>query len=344
MPGPKYRAIGAAFNLLSASGVAGIVRRLSGSLGVVFTLHRVLPEPPRAFSPNAILQVTPQFLEAVILRARALNMDLVSLDEALGRVRQGRSRRPFAVLTFDDGYRDNLTHALPVLRKHQCPFTLYVPTAFVDGEGELWWQALEDIIATAPGIADVKGRNLPCRNLKEKNAAFSAVYWQMRNMPEPDRVEFIHNLARVHGFDLFAQCRDLIMDWSELQTFVDEPLCTIGAHTVRHHELSKLPAEEALSEMKRSADILEKRTGTRPRHLSYPIGSARAAHRREYDMARQLGFASAVTTIPGGLYPYHADSLTALPRISLNGYFQNRRYIDVFLTGAIFSAIGERMG
>ena len=58
-------------------------------------------------------------------------------------------------------------------------------------------------------------------------------------------------------------------------------------------------------------------------------------------MARDLGLRSAVTTIPGGLYRKHRDALTSLPRVSLNGLFQARRYVDVFATPAVFSAMGR---
>ena len=71
-----------------------------------------------------------------------------------------------------------------------------------------------------------------------------------------------------------------------------------------------------------------------------PISPTRwAAHYR-----RELGFKSAVTTRPGGLYPHHAANPHALPRVSLNGLFQSRRYVDVFASGAIFSAMGKLTG
>ncbi|HHY50483.1 MAG TPA: polysaccharide deacetylase, partial [Alphaproteobacteria bacterium] len=66
-------------------------------------------------------------------------------------------------------------------------------------------------------------------------------------------------------------------------------------------------------------------------------GGAAACGPREFAIARDLGLRSAVTTRPGGLYARHRESLHALPRISLNGLFQSRRYIDVFATGGLFS-------
>ncbi|HEY9013324.1 MAG TPA: polysaccharide deacetylase, partial [Devosia sp.] len=60
---------------------------------------------------------------------------------------------------------------------------------------------------------------------------------------------------------------------------------------------------------------------------------------REFAIAKELGLRSAVTTRPGGLYHRHAQNLHALPRVSLNGLFQSRRYVDVFATGAIFSRL-----
>ncbi len=338
----KYAAIRGVFELLWASQLPALIRRLSTSKGVIFTLHRVLPEEPADFSPNAILQVRPDFLEFVIQRVRELRIDIVDLDEAIRRIETPERTRPFVVFTFDDAYRDNLRYALPILRRNQCPFTLYVPTALVDGVGEIWWQALEDIIARQDAVAVTylgETDYLPTRTLREKSEAYDDLYWRMRAMPEPDRVQLIRALAGQYGIDLDAHCRDLIMDWAELKTFAGEQLCTIGAHTVHHYELAKLPAAEARSEIEQSVRIIKAQFGIAPIHLSYPIGGPVSAGEREFDMARDLGLRSAVTTRPGGLYHRHKDSLHALPRVSLNGLFQARRYVDVFATGAIFSRL-----
>ncbi|WP_417581238.1 polysaccharide deacetylase family protein [Pelagibacterium sp.] len=320
---------------------------MSSARGVIFTLHRVVPKPPAAFSPNSILQVRPDFLEAVIVRARRAGFDIVDLDEAARRIAADETA-PFIVLTFDDGYRDNLVHALPILRKHAAPFTLYVPTGLIDGVGLVWWQALEDIIAAN----DVVVFEMPkgphygdAGTLEQKNATFARVYECYRKMPEPDREASIRALATRYGFDLGGHCRDLIMDWSELKEFAEDPLCTIGAHTVYHYELSKLPDHEMRAEIEQSANVLEAQFGRRPKHLSYPIGGVAAAGPREFAAASDLGFSTAVTTRPGGLYAEHASHLKALPRVSLNGRFQEKRFIDVFLTAEVFTLMrrGRRL-
>jgi peptidoglycan/xylan/chitin deacetylase (PgdA/CDA1 family) len=343
----KYAAIRAMFEVLWLSRLPGLIRALSRSRGVIFTLHRVLPQEPADFSPNAILQVQPDFLEYVIERVRDLGIDIVSLDEALERLAAPRKGRSFVVLTFDDAYKDNLKHALPILRRQEAPFTLYVPTAFVDGVGELWWQAIEDIITRQEAIAmtvDGETDYIDTRTTGQKQSAFDTLYWQLRKMPEPERIELLRKFATAYGYDLDQQCRDLIMDWRELRHFAGEPLCTIGAHTVHHYELAKLPVDQARHEMAQSADILLAQFGVRPTHFSYPLGGPLSAGQREFDLARELGFRSAVTTRPGGLYARHAKTPEALPRVSLNGYFQSRRYVDVFATGAIFSAMGKLTG
>lgn len=342
MPSLKYAAIRGMFELLWASQLPGLIRRLSTSKGVIFTLHRVLPEDPADFSPNAILQVRPDFLEFVIQRVRELRIDIVDLDEAIRRIETPERTRPFVVFTFDDAYRDNLRYALPILRRNQCPFTLYVPTALVDGVGEVWWQALEDIIARQDAVAvTYMGETdyIPTKSLREKNEAYDGLYARMRVMPEPDRVQLIRALGGQYGLDLDAHCRELIMDWTELKIFAAEQLCTIGAHTVHHYELAKLPAAEARSEIEQSIRIIKAQFGIAPIHLSYPIGGKASAGEREFALARDLGLRSAVTTRPGGLYHRHKDSLHALPRVSLNGLFQAHRYVDVFATGAIFSRL-----
>jgi peptidoglycan/xylan/chitin deacetylase (PgdA/CDA1 family) len=83
-----------------------------------------------------------------------------------------------------------------------------------------------------------------------------------------------------------------------------------------------------------SRSIIEAALGTRPEHLSYPIGDSTSAGPREFAIAAELGFKTAVTTRPGVLFRSHSRHLTALPRISLNGEYQRLRYVRVLLSGS----------
>ncbi len=341
----KYTAIRAAFELLWLSRAPHLFNLLSRSRGVIFTLHRVLPDEPADFSPNAILQIKPDFLDYVIERLRARGVDIVTLDEAIKRLAEPKGR-PFVVLTFDDAYKDNLVHALPILQRHEAPFTLYVPTAFVDGVGQLWWQAIEDIIARQEAVAFTEGGDteyVDTRTTAQKHEAFNRLYWQLRKLPEQERLKLLAEFTASYGYDLDKQCRDLIMDWQQLRLFAGDPLCTIGAHTVHHYELAKLPLGQARAEMSQSVDVIEAQFGIRPAHFSYPLGGPLSCGPREFELARELGFRTAVTTRPSGLYPHHLGQLTALPRVSLNGYFQQRRYVDVFASGGLFTQLGRVM-
>ena len=160
----------------------------------------------------------------------------------------------------------------------------------------------------------------------------------MRKAPEEERLKYFRQLAMRYKFDAHQHCRDLIMTWEELQTFIDEPLCTIGAHTLNHFELLKLPEDQMRDEIAKSREILKSKTNEEVKHFSYPLGGPLSAGKREFQTVKELGFASGVTTRPGGLYPENVDFAEALPRVSLNGHYQFNRFIPVFLTGAIFTA------
>jgi peptidoglycan/xylan/chitin deacetylase (PgdA/CDA1 family) len=124
------------------------------------------------------------------------------------------------------------------------------------------------------------------------------------------------------------------MNWDELNKLAADPLVTIGAHTVNHVMLAKVPERMARAEMDMSRSVIEAALGTRPAHLSYPVGDKTSAGPREFKIAAELGFKTAVTTRPGVLFPSHRDHLMALPRISLNGEHQQLRYARVLLSGA----------
>jgi peptidoglycan/xylan/chitin deacetylase (PgdA/CDA1 family) len=306
-------------------------------------LHHIVPGSggQSGFAPNAGLEITPEFLDAVIVRAIELGYDLVSLDDAVRRLETGEDKsRPFAVFTIDDGYRDNLEFALPVFQRHNCPFTLFIAPGITDGTCELWWRGLEEIVnSTARLQTSVTGEqfDFPTESGAQKLAAFERIYWPVRNLPEHEQRSWIRRVSQEHNIDLDAMCRSYAMNWDELREVASDPLCMIGAHTTNHFAIARLSLEEATYEAVSSRDRIEKELGRPVGLFAYPYGDETSAGPRDFALIRDAGFRAAVTTRKGLVYEQHRDHLTALPRVSLNGGFQKLRYLDVLLSGTAFA-------
>ncbi|MFN0263346.1 polysaccharide deacetylase family protein [Tepidamorphus sp. 3E244] len=313
----------------------GLLSSMTAGRGVIFTLHHVVHPSGDAFQPNRLLEISPDFLRKAILRIRARGYDIVHLGEVAERLKDPKSGR-FCVLTFDDGYRDNLEIAYPVLKELDCPFTVYVATSMPDGTAELWWRVLEIVVASRAHLElKLNGTPMgfPCETPDEKYKTYEAIYWWLRSQSQDDQRSFIRDLAMLHDIDMASMVRRMAMSWDEVSVLARDSLCTIGAHTVKHFALARIDADRARAEMLNSADILESYLPERPKHFAYPYGDPGSASQREFEIARECGFETAVTTRPGVLFTEHLDHMYALPRISLNGEFQAKRYLDGFLSG-----------
>lgn len=338
----KAAVMRAALAGLHRTGAGKLLAPFTQGEGLIFTLHRVRPETgePRAFAPNRILEVTPEFLGNVLDQVLEAGLDIVTLDEAADRLTHGQGNR-FACFTFDDGYRDNKEHALPLFQSRQVPLALYIPTAYPGGDGELWWVALEQAVDKAREAVEVDRDGgtwrLPTATDADKLRSYEKIYWWLRDLPEESMRASVRALAAHYDIDLAQECRDLIMTWDEIRDYAANPIVTIGAHTKDHYALAKLPEDDALAQILGSADRLEAELGTRPIHFAYPYGDPGSAGPRDFALAEGAGFRTAVTTRKGMLFPAHKDHLTALPRVSLNGEYQDLSYTALYLTGAPFA-------
>lgn len=340
MNASRHRLFEAGFRAIAASRADRWLAPLVRGRGVILTFHHVDPRPPGAYAPNRLLTITPAFLDRVIVTLKERGFVPVALDDLPARLAGGGDGRPFAVLTFDDGYRDNLDHAVPVLRRHGVPWTLFVTSDFADGRGRLWWIELERAIARLDRVRLGHGEegepDLPARDEAEKAAAFAAIYRRLRAGPEERLLDAIAGLCAEAGLAAGEVAKDLCLTWAELTALAGDPALTIGAHTVTHPMLAKHDRERAAFEMDEGRTRIAARLGVRVRHLSYPVGDRTSAGARDFALARDLGFATAVTTRPGHLFAGHAGHPHALPRVSINGLHQSDAALDALLSGVPF--------
>ena len=322
------------------TGAGQLLAPYTRGAGVIFMLHQVDPKPPEEFEPNRILKVTPAFLDEVVREVVDAGFDIIPLDAVRERLEAPEGERPFACFTLDDGYRDNREYAYPVFRRYGAPFTVYVPTDFADGRGDFWWLTIEKVLASAHQITlCMRGVTYHFRlsTAAEKEAAHQEIYWWLRSLPEDQARAVVAELAETYGIDPRAAHAELVMSWDELRDFAEDPLVTIGAHTRSHFALAKLPEREARAEIAESVARIEAELGRPCRHFSYPYGCENSAGEREFRIAEELGLETAVTTQKGLLYPEHAHEMTALPRLSLNGDFQDLRYVKALMSGVPFA-------
>ena len=340
----KDKIISAGFTMFRLTGLHHLAAPWTRGCGAILMFHHVRPWVERdGFTPNRLLEITPDFLDAVLTRVRELGFDIVTLGAALARLEEPQKKseeKPFVVLTFDDGYKDTRDHALPVLERHVAPFTLYVTTGFAERSARLWWVELEEAIRALPRIEITHSDSaiaLASATPAEKQNAFATVYRLLRERSEEDLLAVVAALSEKAGLRPAVLVEDLCLDWGGIEAIARHPLCTIGVHTLTHPRLAKVSAAFARRELQESRSLIEAHIGRPARHLAYPVGDVTSAGRREFDMARELGFASAVTTRPGMIFRDHIERTCEWPRVSINGNWQSLDAVEILVSGAPFA-------
>ncbi len=343
MPSPAV--LRACLDALHFTGLTAATRHSLQGMGSIFCLHHVCPGGGRqkGFAPNSKLEIEPEFLAAIIGLVRNKGMETISLAEAMQRlVRREKSRKPFAVFTLDDGYKDNQLYAQPVFDRLACPYTIFVAPRIANGTCELWWRILEMVINTGRLKTKLNGEDFTfnCDTDTEKLRAWNLLSPRLEKLEEHEQRRFIRALALAHGVDVDGYCRAVAMTWDELRTINQDPLCTIGAHTLNHHAVGKMTAVDAEQELASSRSIIARELGEDIKFNAYPYGDEPNATARDFNLAAAAGYQASLTTRKGVCFAEHGAHLQALPRIMISGRYQALRYVDAMMSGlptALFS-------
>ncbi|WP_265519007.1 polysaccharide deacetylase family protein [Nitratireductor luteus] len=318
---------------------AGHLWRGAAGRGVIFTLHHVRPATSTLTRPNALLSITPTFLEEAIQACLERGMTPLPLEDLPERLADSRDKRAYFCFTLDDGYRDNAQFATPVFRKYDVPYTIFLTSGFVERTRSIWWETLEAILAGNSEIVFDFGtgdKHLSLGSDIRKTFVYDRFVDYLISIDEDDAVDAIDRLARSVGIDPLALTDRLILRSDEIARLVEDPLCRFGGHSLTHVNLRRVDADRLKREVHGSLDTVERYTGYRPATFAYPYGYSSAVGPREIQTARQAGFKVAVTNLPGVLYPESTQDPTAFRRISLNGNYQKRRYVGALLSGVPF--------
>jgi len=139
-----HRARHAAVDLLGSYGNRALLAPMYGGVGVIFLMHRIIADDAVTLAPD--LAVSVGALDRAVAYVREAGWEIVSMDELHARLTTGRLEKRFACFTLDDGYLDTYTLGLPVFKKHNAPFCVYIAPAALEREMTYWWGALEELI------------------------------------------------------------------------------------------------------------------------------------------------------------------------------------------------------
>jgi peptidoglycan/xylan/chitin deacetylase (PgdA/CDA1 family) len=242
---------------------------------------------------------------------------VVPLGELAGN-HDTTSERPIVALTFDDGYRDNLTVAAPVLREFELPATFFLTTEEGRSPYHYWWDRLAHALLEVEDVAQTLTIDLPSgrRTFDTSTAAqrlqtHMMVYHAIVRLAPGKRDAIVRDVSIWAGTPTLEPA-DRRMRWSEVSQLMTDSRFTIGAHTVQHSYLPAQSEELMTAELRGSRTTLQALTGSSVDTLAYPFG---AYDERTVASARAAGFRLAVTCDERAVGP--ADDALKLPRVEV---------------------------
>ena len=294
---------------------------LQGSQSMILLYHRVchLNADPQ------MLSVTPEYFYDQVSFLKK-EYDLLNVDEFTGFVTRNKSLPPKSILlTFDDGYADNLKVALPILESLDAQALFFIATSNIDTNKELWWDELERFLLSntdLPGTLDLK--------IEQSTYHFSTSSFQQRketyNQLHP-LIKYVDHNKRKMILDqmrawakLSENGRDThrLMTWDEVKQISRSRSAVIGAHTVNHVPLSILNYEDQLTEIKTSKEQLESAIEKPVNYFSYPYGSRKDFNDQTVAVTKQCNFLLGFANYPG--YVHKSTNHFRIPRILVRNW------------------------
>jgi len=272
------------------------LKRRSAPPFLILIYHRVHPEP----GPFMIDAIPPDRFEGQ-MRHVARSYRPLPLEELVERSREGTVPKGAVAVTFDDGYADNEEHALPILRRHGIPATVFLVTGCM-GTGRAPWHDRVLLAfagtrrreARVPGLPD-GAPPLPLGTGEERSRAAFRALAALKPLPEAERLAAVEALrAELGGGDPEEEAR-LMLDWERVRSMRRAGV-RFGSHTETHPILSRVTAARAREEVTRSKRAIEEALGEEITLFAYPNGRPEDFTEETVQLLRDAGYRAALTT------------------------------------------------
>lgn len=243
---------------------------------------------------------------------------VISLRE-LGSVLYSGASMPAktAVITFDDGYRDNYLKAYPILKKYGVPATIFLATGHIDSATPSWWDRVSYVVSTTPREHLELGRlgTYHLHTTTERWLAARSIRERIKQLPDPEKNLVIDQLVSKLDVDMPRSVgRELFLSWDEVREMSRNGI-DFGAHTVNHPTLVGMPLEHATREIVGSQMRIQENLGRPADTFAYPDGRLSNITDGIKKILRANGFVCAVYGAPDALVspgtdPYEVGRLS----------------------------------
>jgi peptidoglycan/xylan/chitin deacetylase (PgdA/CDA1 family) len=226
---------------------------------------------------------------------------VLPLAEVLRRIDQKKPLPPRTVcLTFDDGFRNVMTSAFPIMSAHQMPSTVFLISDLVATDQPAWPDQLYNLLLnTSASSVRFAGKLLPLSTPSSRSLAHQQIVVKLKTIENTARIEQIVALeAQLGRFVVEKTSPMATLNWEEVLQLNRSGLVDFGSHTATHPILSRCSLEQQEEELRRSRDTLRLYLAE-VNWLAFPNGTARDFTHATCQIARALGFQAALTTIFG---------------------------------------------
>lgn len=294
---------------------------------IIFMGHRISEFSNKNLKPNENMKVSPKFIESFIIDCNNKGFEFISLDSLVERLISKSDLSKKIVLTFDDGYKDNILNGYPIFKKYGIPFTIYLSTSFIDNSEIPWWYKLELIILQNDEVY-WQGKKIILHKTEEKNVSFMQIRNELLNMSKYRFTEELLNFISNSKFQTSIE-PNLFLSWADLRALNNDVLVSLQNHGHKHCNLIKLSPTEIINEYLTSQKRILEETGKKSNHISFPFGLYNNFVMKSIS---NLEITTATTTKAGIISHSDQKNIMQLPRFPL---IENV-YIDEVFTKIAF--------
>lgn len=279
----------------------------------IFLFHRVSPQRDKLWDP-----LSPERFDEILKYLKS-KFEIHQVDNLLANNIPAKSKKPLASIVFDDGYKDYIEYALPILKNHNLSASMYVVTDCVDREIPPWTYVLDNALAnTKKNKIEIDSSLLPdklkytsWKNEAEKISFAKKLKPFLKTVSNSTRENIYKQVIK--SIDDVQLPQNLMMNWNEINE-IKTAGTIIGSHTATHPLLAKIETESEIeNELKLSSDKIKVHTSELPQTISYPIGSF---DERVKAIAKKAGYKFGLA-VEQKMYESTKNDFFAVPRIEL---------------------------